>query len=140
MPRGSTGSGREPLTPDTYVPWPLDIRCLELLPDEGLIGGVHHAGRRVVALVDDINDEAGQKLVSSGQVQGRLRTMKLVGLVKNFPATGGSVWARTVAGKRFLVKQQLASAPDEEVGQQADSKSEPGGVTIHLDERRTASG
>lgn len=127
------------LTPETYVPWPLDIRVLELLPDEGLIGGVHHAGRKASAIRNEINEVAGENIVTSGQVSGRMRTMEMLGMVVSNPATGGIVWARTKTGKQWLLRRQLAASPDaEEAGGDADSKSDD--PVASLDERRAASG
>lgn len=101
--------------PNSYEPWPLDIRLLEIMPDVGLIGGVHHAGRSVKGMTREINDAAQQIVVTSSQLQARCRVMREVELVETFPATGGRIWARTPKGKTFLAQHKLAQAPTPEV-------------------------
>lgn len=102
---------RTKLTMKKYVPWPLDTRLLELMPDQGLIGGVHHAGRTIKGMVKQINDEAQQIVVTSAQAQSRARLLRELELVEIFPASGGKVWARTPAGKQFLAKSKLEAEP-----------------------------
>lgn len=99
------------VTMATYVPWPLDTRLLELMPDQGLIGGVHHAGRTVRGMVKQINDDAQQVVVTSAQAQSRARILRELGLAEHYPASGGRVWARTAEGKRYLAKSQLEAEP-----------------------------
>lgn len=139
MPRHA---GRHyPMTMERYKPWPLDIRLLELLPDQGLIGGVHHAGRTAHAMMDEINQAAGQALVTGTQIGTRLRVMREIGLTQNFPATGGRVWAKTPAGKKWLASHRLAEQPNaEQVEEEDDDTSDPAAV-VELDaERRAAHG
>jgi hypothetical protein len=84
-----------------YEPWPLDYKLLELLPDAGIIGGVHYKGRRARDVLKSITDEIGSGIVTVNQVQSRLRVLRQNGLVDKFPASGGDIWARTEAGKKF---------------------------------------
>jgi hypothetical protein len=102
------------MTPETYDPWPLDLRLLELMPDEGLIGGVHHAGRTIKGMVKQINDEVQQNVVTTSQAQPRARILREVGYADHKPASGGRVWARTPAGKKFLAEARLAQEPKDE--------------------------
>lgn len=100
--------------PESYEPWPLDIRLLELMPDEGLIGGVHYTGRTVKGMTKEINDAAQQVVVRTSQLQARCRILRELGFAQNFPATGGRIWARTVKGKKYLAARELAQKPAEE--------------------------
>jgi hypothetical protein len=86
-----------------YRPTPLDFALLERMPDKGIIGGVHWAGRRVKHLVEDINDGVEpQHAVKTSEVQARMRAMKVAGYVVPFTAVGGRIWARTPEGAEHL--------------------------------------
>lgn len=93
---------------DYYMPMPLDFAVLERLPDKGILGGVHWAGRPVKHLVDEINQAAGAEgaHVDNNMVTSRLRSMKIAGLVEVFPATGARIWARTTAGRELLGRRE----------------------------------
>jgi hypothetical protein len=90
---------------ENYRPLPLDFLIVEQLPDKGIIGGVHWAGRSVRAVRDTINGalpEGAQKIESSF-VQSRIRNLKVMGYVTDFPSHGsGRIWARTPEGAAFL--------------------------------------
>jgi hypothetical protein len=76
----------------------MDFRLLELLPEVGLIGGVHWRGRRVRDLRDELNQIEGIDL-SSGNVQARLQAMRGAGFVRDFATSGhGKLWAKTPEG------------------------------------------
>lgn len=78
-----------------FEPWPLDLAVLPLLPDEGsMLGGIHHMGRRVKDLAEQLGEHA-----TSAQIQARLRVLKMNGHVIDRPATGGRVWQATPSGR-----------------------------------------
>src|SRR5262245_5794242 len=91
-----------------YRALPLDFALLELLPDDGLVAGVHWRGRRARHLADEINDRlAGVddlEPFTAVQIQARLRSMHVVGHVVNHPSGQSSldVWARTASGVELL--------------------------------------
>ena len=92
-----------------YSPQPLDYLLLELMPDQGTIGGVHWKGRRArdlrQMLLDNANGELTAEMLPMSGVQARLRSMAVVGYVKNYGAMGASgtkIWARTPQGVAFL--------------------------------------
>lgn len=115
-----------------YEPWPLDFRLLELMPNVGLVAGVHNAGRSAVALRDAINEVAGEDVVTSSQVSARLRVMRMAGLCDSAPATGNQVWARTALGVQMLeqgweaVQRTNGNPPDQPVGEVAQVEGEGG--------------
>jgi hypothetical protein len=84
-----------------YRPMPLDFAILGLLPDKGIIGGVHWAGVPARHVVRDINADLPAP-VGTPEVTSRLRSMKVGGLVEDFPAVGPNIWARTEAGVAHL--------------------------------------
>lgn len=99
-----------------YRPVPADFLLLELLPEKGMIGGLHWKGRQVNSLVTEINEGlsgGGQNglRVSSGFIQARLRSMHVAGFVSAHPASGGNIWARTPAGADYLgMKEKVLNA------------------------------
>jgi hypothetical protein len=87
---------------DNYQPWPVDFPILELLPEDGVLGGVHWKGRRVKDVVDELRDQDLD--VTSDLVASRMRSMNAGGVTIARPAGGGSakVWARTTKGSTML--------------------------------------
>src|SRR4051812_24039480 len=92
-----------------YRPQPVDFQLLELLPDKGMIGGVHWRGRQArdirQEILDHSNGELTPDMLTIGFVQGRLRAMTVAGYVESFggSGTGGkNIWARTPDGVAFL--------------------------------------
>jgi hypothetical protein len=86
-----------------YEPTPLDFLLLELLPEQGMIGGVHWKGRRVVDLRNELGDG-----VTTGNVQGRLRSMHVAGLVDRHVSVGRAgvkIWSRTLDGSDLLARK-----------------------------------
>src|SRR4051812_21257419 len=89
-----------------YEPLPIDLVLLRMLPDEGLLGGVHYVGRFARDVTEELNaslpDEAAP--LSVHYVQARLRAMRQEGLVERFhtaSAQGKKIWARTAMGRAF---------------------------------------
>lgn len=79
-----------------YEYWPLDFVLLEMLPDKGLLGGLHWKGRLTRDLAREINNsvEEGPRMTSNG-VGKRLRVLKAFGVVEDFPSGQGQrIWAR----------------------------------------------
>lgn len=97
-----------------YEPWPIDFAILDVLPDQGLIGGLHNKGKSVKAFVAEMNKKTGlagtENAATSTGVSARCRVLREVGYAETFPATGGRIWARTPQGAEFLKKHK------EEVG------------------------
>jgi hypothetical protein len=100
--------------PRQYRPWPLDEKLLKMLPDEGIIGGVHYRGRQAKHIKQEIDAEIGPGIVTMGQVQARMRELRFQGFAESFAASGGRVWARTAKGKEHL--RSLGVAVDENDG------------------------
>ena len=76
-----------------YRPMPLDFKILELLPEKGMIGGVHWQGRRVKDVRKQILEDeeiTDPTIVPTSLVQSRLRSMHVAELVENFPAAGNN--------------------------------------------------
>lgn len=91
-----------------YSPTPLDFLLLQALPQKGVLGGVHWAGRPARHVRDEINEalESGV-VVAVSTVQARLRSMKVAGHVEDFPSHGsGRIWARTVSGSELLSRRE----------------------------------
>jgi hypothetical protein len=91
-----------------YQPTPLDFLILEALPEKGVLGGVHWAGRPVKHVREQINEglPEGAEALGVNPIQARMRSMKVEGLVEDFASHGsGRIWARTVAGSDFLVRK-----------------------------------
>lgn len=96
-------------TGSNYQPTPLDFAILERLPDKGILGGVHWAGRPLKHVRSDINAglPEGAEPVAITTIQARTRTMKLQGYVEDFASHGsGRIWARTPAGAEFLATKE----------------------------------
>lgn len=88
---------------------PLDFLIVERLPDKGILGGVHWAGRPLKHVRDEINaglpDDAPS--VTTATIQSRTRVLKLHGYVEDFPSHGsGRIWAVTPAGREFAVTKE----------------------------------
>lgn len=93
------------MTNPSYSPTPLDFLLLEQVPDDGILGGVHWAGRPLKHVRDSINAGLpdGVEPVATSTMQSRARTLKLAGYVIDHPSHGsGRIWARTPAGAEFL--------------------------------------
>jgi hypothetical protein len=105
-----------------YEPWPLDYKLLELLPDAGIIGGVHYKGRRARDLLKEITSEIGEGILNIAQLQSRLRVLKMNGYAEKFPASGGDIWARTSEGVKFLRSNPLF-AREEQDGKQESAEA-----------------
>jgi len=93
-----------------YMPLPLDFRLLELLPEKGMIGGVHWKGRRIKDLLAEMVDsepELAQYLKSS-TLMARMRSMHVAGYVEPFGAAGNTsmIWARTMKGSEWLAQKE----------------------------------
>jgi hypothetical protein len=90
-----------------YSPVPLDFVVLDLLPEKGIIGGVHWAGVPVRHVVRDVNagTPQGTDPIAEAAISSRLRSMKVAGFVEDFAATGGRIWARTSAGSAHLARR-----------------------------------
>jgi hypothetical protein len=90
------------MTEEAFRATPLDFLLLEKIPEKGIIGGVHWAGRPVRHLVQEINHE-GDVRVTSPMLNSRMRSMKMRGFVVDFQSHGGgNIWARTPDGTAFL--------------------------------------
>lgn len=112
-----------------YEPWPVDFALLELMPNEGLIAGVHWRGRQVKDMVGELNDQLtpddlrnGAEPFTTPGIQARLRSMAVVGLVTNHPGSGGMrIWARTSKGVDQLGrKNELLGIAEEGPGDNND--------------------
>jgi hypothetical protein len=99
--------------PNTYHrpefrPLPLDFTLLELMPEKGMIGGVHWRGRRGADLRQEVIEQANGELnpgeLPTSLVMARIRSMHTFGLVESFSAAGSGtlIWARTPEGTEFL--------------------------------------
>jgi len=100
----STGKG------EYYRPIPIDFLLLEVIPERGLIGGVHWRGRLVSDIIDElaVREDIDGSSITSSMVQSRMRSMRLAGYVEPFEATGAagrSIWARTKAGSEYLARR-----------------------------------
>jgi hypothetical protein len=98
---------RPPKRHEYYEPVPLDFLILELLPDRGMIGGVHWKGRRVNDLTRELwsRDGLDSSILTVQQVASRLRAMNSAGMVASFSAIAGNgvkIWARTPEGTEHL--------------------------------------
>jgi hypothetical protein len=102
--------------PRVYSPWPLDSKLLQMMPDEGIIGGVHYRGRLAKHIKQELDNEVGAGLVTMGQVQARLRELRFQGFAESFAASGGRVWAKTEKGKELL--KSLGMKVDEDDNQE----------------------
>ena len=89
-----------------YEPMPVDFSILALLPERGIIGGVHWAGVPVRHVTRDVNAEADGATLPGSAVMARLRSMKVAGYVEDFPAVGPRIWARTPEGSAFLATRE----------------------------------
>lgn len=102
-----------------YSPTPLDFVLLEKLPDKGILGGVHWAGRPVKHIRQEINEALpeGVPTLTADAIVARLRSMKIAGFTEDFAATGGRIWARTPQGLAHLGrKAELLGLPAETIG------------------------
>lgn len=102
-----------------YSPQPVDFVLLGMLPDAGMIGGIHWRGRRAVDLRQEILDSGVEAaLVPTTFVSSRLRSMRVAGLVETYSAgspitsattnsrhRSSQIWARTEKGKEQLAKR-----------------------------------
>jgi hypothetical protein len=89
---------------DYYEPTPLDFKVLEVLPDDGMIGGLRWTGRRARDVRSQINEGLPEGIdpVSISELQSRLRAMHVKGLVKRRGGAQDSIWSRTDDGVAFL--------------------------------------
>jgi hypothetical protein len=90
-----------------YAPVPVDFILLDLLPDKGIVGGVHWRGIKVADLRINLKEEHDIELHGEG-VSARLRTLEHHGFVTQFPgggAGGSRIWARTPQGAELLSKR-----------------------------------
>lgn len=88
-----------------YNATPLDFLMLEAMPEKGILGGVHWAGRPVKHIRQSINEalHEGVEEVGTSTIHSRMRSMKVAGLVEDFQSHGGGrIWARTPAGTVHL--------------------------------------
>jgi hypothetical protein len=84
-----------------YRAMPIDQLILDLLPEEGTVGGIHWRGVRVkdvlTGLREQAPDDASKKLITSTLVQSRLRSMAAANMVANYPTVGSggvAIWAK----------------------------------------------
>ena len=97
-----------------YRPSPLDFTLLELMPDKGMIGGIHWKGRRAKDLREEILDNANGELtpdmLKTSEIQSRLRSMHVEGLIENFVGRTGTdgklIWAVTEKGRAFAARKE----------------------------------
>jgi DNA-binding PadR family transcriptional regulator len=106
---------------NSFQPWPLDLKILEILPEEGLIGGVHPRGRRVKDVREEILDEMpeedrkelealGQDPISTGTLQSRCSELRKYGfVVYSQGGNTGKIWAKTSKGVQFLAREKRTS-------------------------------
>lgn len=87
---------------------PMEHRVLEILPPEGLIGGVHYRGRIAVDIANEIlegiSPEDRQYVHINGLTVGNVLTnLQKVGLVKQYgKSSQRRIWARTPKGTEIL--------------------------------------
>jgi hypothetical protein len=94
-----------------YRPTPVDFLILELLPEKGMIGGLHWKGRRARDVRTEIIETQGvdASLLTTATIQSRLRSMTVANIVESFPgvgAQGGNIWARTPEGTKLLATKE----------------------------------
>lgn len=97
--------------PRKYEPMPLDFLILEVMPEQGMIGGVHWKGKRVADIASEINERSnGSGVKTKGtMIDGRMRSLKHFGYTKDFASygTGGTrIWARTPEGTKLLANKE----------------------------------
>lgn len=98
-----------------YSPTPLDFLILEAIPEKGILGGVHWAGRPSRHIQEDLNEHLGADTrVGASTIMARLRSMKVAGYVEDFASHGsGRIWARTPEGTAHLArKAQVLGLPE----------------------------
>lgn len=93
-----------------FEPTPMDFRILELLPPEGMIGGVHWRGRIAADIAEEIMDSIPQEdrqyvKVNGLTVGNALTNMAKEGYVKMYSGTNRRIWARTNSGTEFLSRK-----------------------------------
>lgn len=97
-----------------FEPSPMDFRILELLPEEGLIGGVHWRGRFALDIANDImesipNEDKQYVTINGLTVGNALTHLEKEGLTKQYPGRGSKggkrIWARTSSGTEFLSRK-----------------------------------
>lgn len=93
-----------------YEPTPLDFVLLELMPEKGMIGGIHWKGRRAADMLTDIIEGTPELkgMLTMNQTQARLRSMSVAGHTESFKTIGGGggkIWARTPQGTEFMAKR-----------------------------------
>lgn len=92
-----------------YQPTPLDFALLAALPPQGVIGGVHWAGRPAKHVRQEINEALpeGTPPIPMSTVQARLRSMKVAGFCETYRSHGaGMIWAATPAGVAHLARRE----------------------------------
>jgi len=92
-----------------YLPVPLDFRLLELLPEKGMIGGIHWKGRRTKDMLSELieGDQDLASVLTSPMLMARLRSMHVAGYVEPFRSiSGGNIWARTPEGSAWLKQKE----------------------------------
>lgn len=84
----------------------LDLAIMERLPLEGSRLGYHTLAKQVRRLKTELNEGMPENvLVTSAQLNGRLRSLQAMGLVARCivqPANSGSGWQITLRGKFVL--------------------------------------
>lgn len=88
----------------------LDYVILEVLPNAGTTLGFVALAKQAKGIVKDLNAmlPEGAPKVTSSQVNGRLRVLKLGGLCTSVhvqPVSNGEGWQRTTAGVRLLAER-----------------------------------
>lgn len=94
-----------------YQPIPLDFLILDVLPDKGMLGGIHWKGRRIKDVYAEILETQNgltPAILKVSGVAARVRSMHSAGHVENFGAVGTAgvqIWARTDTGKELLARK-----------------------------------
>jgi hypothetical protein len=107
----------------------LDFAILALLPNEGARYGNHTFGKQVVPLREELRD------ATSGQIQGRLRSMRGHGLTKTVvvqPTNAGMGWQRTALGVQVLSERRaVENTPPVELPKEAEPEAKSNGNGVH---------
>lgn len=91
----------EPAEGRYYQAQPMDYAILELLPEENTMLGYHYLGMQV-------KDVAAKLGHPSNEIQARMRSMAVAGIVVHRPLSSNRVWQRTAKGKELFESEGKA--------------------------------
>jgi hypothetical protein len=94
-----------------YEPVPLDFLILELLPEDGVVGGIRWKGRRMSDVAEELRDKLGAESdLRKDEVDSRFRSMSSGDVILKRPSgqqsSRGAIWARTKKGSSLLERKE----------------------------------